>query len=324
MTFKGAYDYLHHALRSQRGRNVFVFTAFLIIAAFLWWVIALNDEGQTDVRMPVRLTNVPDSVTIVSTLPQTMSVSVRARGSQLLKLGWGKSPKFDIDFRLYRIGSYLRLSDTDLKGIARHTLGGAQVVFVSPDSLNIAFTSQPPVILPVKLDCSVTPGPQVSLAGRPVLSADSVRVYVTGHRTVDASYVSTEPLRLQSINETVTRRVRLIAPPNSRVIPDSIDVTVNVEPLIFKTRRVPVESVNVPHDVRLITFPSQVDVMYMIPVSEYLDIEPRIRVVADYNTISPKSGKVRLRVAEASDDLLNVHIASDSAEYIIEKLVHNK
>ena len=307
------------ALRSRRGHNVIVFCVFLVIATLLWWVIALNDEGQTDVRMPVRITYVPDSVTIVSQVPPTMSVSVRARGSQLLKLGWGKAPTFNIDFRMYRVGSTLRLSDTELKAIARTSLGGAQVVVISPDTLRLEFTSQPPVVLPVKPDVAVTAGPQVTLSGKPVVTPDSVRVYVSGHRSVDVASVTTEPVRFNGINETETRRVRVIAPPHSRCIPDSVDITVNVDPLIFKTRRVTIETANVPKGERLITFPSQIDVMYMIPVSLYLDSEPRIKVVADYNSISPRTGKVRLRVTEASDDLQNVNIASDSVEYIIEK-----
>lgn len=320
MTVKDIYNKVLVVFRSSRGHNFIVFSVFLVIATFLWWVTALNDEGQSDVRMPVRITNVPDSVTIVSNVPATVTAGVRARGSQLIKYSWSKTPVFNIDFRLYRDGNYLKLSDTDIKSIARQTLGVGSVVVVSPDSLNLAFTSQPPVVLPVTLDYSATPGPQVTLVGKPVVSPDSVKVYTLPHHSVDVASITTEPVKFSSINESVTRRVRLITPPNSRIIPDSIEVTVNVESLIFKTRRVAIEPVNVPAGHRLITFPSQVEVMYMIPVSDYVDSEPRIRVVADYNSISPVSGKVRLRVAEASDMLQNVHLASDSIEYIIERL----
>jgi hypothetical protein len=60
----------------------------------------------------------------------------------------------------------------------------------------------------------------------------------------------------------------------------------------------------------------------MIPVSDYKTSEPRIRVTADYRSISASSSSrmIRLRIAEASDNLQNVHLAVDSAEYIIEKL----
>lgn len=305
-------------LRSPRGRNFFVFSIFLIIAAFLWCVLALNDEVQADVRMPVRITNVPDSVTIVSAVPSTVSVGVRARGTQLLKYSWGKAPAFDIDFRVFRDGNYLRLSSADMKSITRQTLNGASIVVVSPDSLSIAFTSRPPVVLPVKIDCSASAAPQAIISGKPRVKPDSVRVYAAGGRRIGDREVATEPIHLTDLKETTTIRARLIAPSGTRVIPDSVDVTVNVEALIYKTRMVSVETVNVPKDYRLVTFPSQVEVGYLIPVSDYVDVNPKIRVVADYDHLSP-NGKVRLKIAEASDNLLNVSLAADSVEYILEK-----
>ena len=123
----------------------------------LWWVTALNDEAQADVRMSVKITHVPDSITIVSRVPQIMSVSINAKGTQLMKLNWRRIPDFNIDFRQYRVGNSIRLTDTDLKSIARNAFDGANVIVISPDSINLSFTSQPPVILPVNPDYIVTP-----------------------------------------------------------------------------------------------------------------------------------------------------------------------
>lgn len=317
-------DLLHKTratVRSRRGHNAIVFMVFLFISAVLWCVIAFNDSSQADIRMPVRITHVPDSVTIVSAIPSTMAVSLQTRGTQLLKINLTKPPVFNIDFRMYRQGNNLRLTDTDLKGIARAALDGAVIAVVSPDSLNLAFTSQPPATLPVNPDYIATAGPQAAITGKPILSSDSVRVYSAGRLPSGISAVTTEPLRVNGINETTTRRVRLIPPPHSRVVPDSVDVTITVEPLIFKTRKVAIEAVNVPAGQKLITFPAQVDVMYMIPVSDYKTSDPYIRVTADYRSVSGgKNRMVRLRIAEASDNLLNVHLATDSAEYIIEHL----
>ena len=322
MNLKELFNRANEVIHSRQGHSVLVFMAFLALSALLWCVIAFNDESQADIRMPVRLTNVPDSVTIVSQVPATMSVSLQARGTQLLKLTWGKVPNFNIDFRVFRSDGALRLTDTDLKAIARSAIDGANIIIVSPDSLNLAFTSQPPVVMPVNPDYIVTPGPQATISGTPRLSADSVKVYSIGRLPSSIEAITTEPIRFNSLNETTTKRVKLIAPPGSRVIPDSIDVTIDVEPLIFKTRKVAVEAINVPEGQKLITFPAQVDVMYMIPVSDYKTSEPRIRVTADYRSISASSSSrmIRLRIAEASDNLQNVHLAVDSAEYIIEKL----
>lgn len=308
-------------VRSQRGRNILVFLIFFAISAILWFILALNEEDQFDVRMPIKLTNVPDSVTIISTPPSTISVSLRAKGTQLLKQSFGKTPTLDIDFRVFRSRNSIILRNADVKAIARAAYGGATILVTSPDSINLAFTTRRGVPMPIAIDYKVTADPQSTITGRPTLSTDTVLIYSTSRIPEHLNSVSTEPIRLNDLNHTTTTSVRLIAPRLCRVIPDSVNVTFHVEPLISKTRKVVIEPVNVPSGVKLITFPAQTEVIYMVPMSLYNQSDPHFRVQADYNSISTssKSHKIRLRLRDVPSELQNVHLAADSAEYIIEK-----
>lgn len=320
---KDLFSKLTTALRSKRGHNLLSFIACLGVATLLWFVMALNDEEQYDVHMPVVITNKPDSITIISTPPAALAVSLRATGSQRLKLDWTKPPKLNIDFRLYKHGSRLQLTNTELKSLARNALDGASIILVSPDSLNLVFTSTPGTPLPVIVDYSVTAGPKSSIVGTPQTSVDSVKVYSTRRISNKIESVATQPIRLDGLSETTTQRVALVAPPGTRVVPDSIDVTFNVEPLILKHRTVSIEPVNVPLDRRLITFPARIDVIYMISMSDFKNNpEPHMRVIADYKTIdrSNPTHNMRLKLTDVSSNLQNVHLVADSAEYIIEQL----
>jgi hypothetical protein len=307
---------------SKNGQNTLMFLVFLAISAVLWSVQTFNEEEQCDVRMPIAITQIPDSVTLITNLPKALSVSLKAKGSQRIKLAWTEAPTLNIDFRAYRTrNGVIHLDDAELKALVRNAFGGSTVQIVSPDSLNIVYTNHPGVKVPIQIDCNATAGPKSALVGRPHASVDSVAVYYAG-RIGNIESVSTEALRLPGLGETVTRRVRLIAPSGSRVIPDSIDVTVEVEPLIMKTRKVVIEPVNVPTGVKLITFPAQIDVMYMVPMSVYKKSDPHIRVIADYRYIDfySSSKMMKLRLRDVPEDLQNVHLSADSAEYIIEKL----
>lgn len=309
------------ALRSPRGRDAGMFLIFLVISAILWSVLALNDEDQRDLRMPLHITHVPDSVTLISRGPEALSVSVRTRGTKLLKMTWGGSPSVNVDFRAYRSKGSLHLSSADLKALVRNATGGAQVNVVYPDSIVIPFTTHPGYRLPVKVDYKVTPGPRASLVGRPGLSADSVSVFMTDGTELPEGYrsVSTEPIRILGLEQSVKQRVRLIGPTGSRVIPDSVDVNFVVEPMIFKSRKVVIEPVNVPDGIKLITFPAQVDAYFMVPMTAYSQGEAHFRVVADYNSIKPGSRMVHLVPVDVPDALHNVQLTVDSAEFIIER-----
>ena len=309
------------AIRLPRGRDVLMFMLFLFISAVLWGVLALNEEEQYDLRMPVRITHVPDSVTLLSKGPDALTVNLRARGTQLLKMSLGDTPGVNIDFRVYRSGEYMHLSNAELKALARNASGGSQVSVLYPDSISIPFTTHPGFKLPVRANVQATPGPRASLSGRPRVAPDSVKLYALGgHLPSGVDYINTEALSLEAVEGQQTRRLRLLPPPGTRAIPDSVDVTIEAEPLIMKRRRVVIEPVNVPANIKLITFPAQIEVMYMVPMSAYTNSDPHFRVIADYRRISRKRSKIRLRLTDVPQNLQNVQLSADSAEYIIEQL----
>ena len=309
------------ALRSPRGRDTMMFLLFVVISCILWAVLSLNDEKQYDLRLPMRITNVPDSVTLISPGPEALSVSLRAKGTQLMKMTVGRMPTVNVDFRAFRSDGTVHLSATDLKGLVRNATGGSQVSMVYPDSLSLPYTTHKGIRVPVRLGYKVTAGPQSALTGRPRLSADSVLLYTAGSAPDRADAVSTEPIHLLGIDKNTTLRVKLMAPRGTRLIPDSIDVTFEVEPLIFKSRKVVIEPINVPEGTKLITFPAQIDVFFMVPVSGYRQSDNHFRVVADYRTIRQGTGSrnVKLSLINVPSNFQNAHLSADSAEYIIER-----
>lgn len=318
--------YIHRvatAFRSPRGRDVLMFMVFVIVSAILWSVLSLNEEEQSDVRMPVKITHVPDSVTLISTGPDALSVSLRAKGTQLMKMSFGGAPTVNVDFRAYARNGMVQLNNADLKGLVRAASGGSQVSVVYPDTISLPYTTHSGYMLPVRADYKATPGPQAALAGRPKLSLDTVKVYMAPGSKIPDNYtsVTTEPVRILGLDKTVTQRVKLVGPPRSRVVPDSIDITFEVEPMIFKSRKVVIEPVNVPQNIKLITFPAQIDVFFMVPMSLYAKGDVRFRVVADYNNIDPLTGSrmIKLKLRDVPAHLQNVQLSADSAEYIIER-----
>ena len=297
-----------------------MFLLFLVISFILWSVLSLNEEDQYDLRMPVRITHVPDSVTLIKPGPEALNVSLRAKGTSLLKMTMGSTPAIDIDFRAYRSDGFVHLTSPDLKALARNATGGSQVTLVYPDSINIPYTTHAGYKLPIVVDYKVTAGPQAVLVGKPKLNIDSANVYLWGNSLPEnLENIVTEPIRLIGLEQSQTMRVRLFGPQGSRVVPDSAEVTFQVEPLIFKTRKVAIEPVNVPAHTKLMTFPAQIEVAYLVPMSEYASADTHFRVVADYQTLHPGSRRIKLSLQNVAPILKNVHLSADSAEYIIER-----
>lgn len=310
-------------MQSREGRNVMVFMVFLAIAAVLWIIMSLNEETQRDLRCSVVITNVPDSMTRISPLPEALNVSVRAKGTELLKYLWKRRPTMNIDYRQYKSGDKIQFSDASLKAFFRSMVGGGcQILSVTPDTLSLVFTSQPGVKVPVRLNAAITPAPHYILVGKPRAFIDSVMLYSASGNTTRHTSVNTYPVTLSDVRKSQIIRVPIDAPRNTRAIPDSVEVSFEVEPLISKTRKVTVTTLNMPEGMKLITVPQQIEVYYMVPMNVYKksEAEPKFKVVADYNTINPNSDeRVAVTLAYAPKDFINVFLSTDSVDYIIEQ-----
>lgn len=294
-----------------------------MISAVLWIVQALNEDTQRDLRCTVEITNVPDSLVRVSPIPEAFNVSVRSRGTDLIKYLWTYSSKVPIDYRVYKSGNTIHFGDAALKAFFRNRFGaGAVIQAVSPDSLDIAFTPKHGVKLPVNVEAKVSAAPQYIIVGRPTALTDSVTLYMVGGVSTKIKSLTTNPINLSDLRKTQIVKVPVSVPRNARAIPDSIDVRVEVEPLISKMRRVPIQPINVPAGERLVPVPSQIEVYYMVPMSIYkkLDSDPKFTVEADYNTIKDDNNdKLSVTLTHAPRDFTNVYLSVDSIDYIIEK-----
>ena len=87
-----------------------------------------------------------------------------------------------------------------------------------------------------------------------------------------------------------------------------------------QTRSVKIAVRNAPQGVKMLLFPSDVEVTYRAPVSRIKD-DAGITAVVDYNTVdfSSPSNKVKVMIGEVPAAYQDVKFSHDSVEYIIEK-----
>lgn len=307
-------------LHTRSGRNALTFMAFIGLSAVLWAVMVLNEEVQRDVRCTVRVTHQPDSVTIISDYPEAVNVSLRAHGSQILKHRFSGEPIIDIDFRTYGRGNRLSLGETEMRGLVRSLFGSdAQILSVTPDSINLVYTTRPPVVLPLTIDAKIATAPQYTLSGPLKTNVDSIKVYSIAPLTSSVTTVYTEPIRYDNLEHSDVIRAKLIAPPACRVVPSEVEVEIPVESLISKTRKVLVKVTNAPTGTIVTTFPAMAEVTYMVPMGLYNDIQPDFIVEADFKSLMNGRRKIPLQLTKVPAELHNVYLITDSVDFVIEQ-----
>lgn len=306
------------ALRSRRGKDVLLYLMFVAVAFVFWVFLALDTERQRDFDVPLELQEIPDSVTIIGTMPPDLSVSVKGKDSQLLRFMWGKQSAVKFKWADISSDNVLLLSHTKLDTRLRDYFGPAvQIVSFRPDSIRLLYTTQPGVRVKLNVQADIHTNLQYIVSGPVTANVDSVTLYSTVDLPHSLQMVSTEPLVKSGLKDTARYEVKIKPIEGVRIIPDKVTVTVPVEPLIARKRTLRIEPTNLPEGVTLVTFPSTVEVTYLVPMSAYNDEYP-IRAFVDYNDTHMPGSKLPVILTGLPPMLRNVSKSTDNVDYIIE------
>lgn len=323
MNLREALQRLKAEIHSTTGKNALVFLVFLCVSAVFWLLLALNDEIQREFDIPIELTEVPDSVTLLSSPPQSINVSVKDKGSALIRYQWGGTPSIKLRFKDFSAAdNRIFMGGNQISSVVRSYFGaGAQIMVSKPDTIAVVYTNRPGQNMPLKLNVEAQADPRFVINGPITVSSDSVKIYSVEELPATLRYVETYPSSHSGLTDTARIMVKVKAPRGTRAVPPAVSVTIPVEPLISKTRMVPVEVINLPADKSVVTFPSEVEISYLIPMSMYNDDDYTVKAYADYNKVSPSVSvaKIPVDMPLLPDSYRGAVLSTDSVEYVIEQ-----
>lgn len=310
-------------LRTNRGRNFLTFIIFLAISTIFWLLLALNDDIQKDYRIPIQLEDFPENVTLLSGYDPSLSATIKDKGSSLMRFEWGNHPTLKLKYEdfIQQSDSILIYRSSPLNSSVRGIFGtAASIVTIRPDSLRLTYTTNPGIKMAVTVNSDIHTQPQYAYAGHPIVSVDSVVVYSNSPDRYKTHSISTRPVVLAELTDTVSVEVPLDAATGTRVIPSTVNITFPVEPLVAKKQSVPIEVVNVPFGQKIITFPSITEVAYLIPKSMYNAQNVAIRATVDYNDINRDDKALYISLSRLPAYYKNPSLSPEQVEYVIEHI----
>ncbi len=306
---------------SPRTRSILLYLLFVVISAVFWCFLTFNRDVKLDVKVPVKI-SMPSNVHLLSRVPDTLTVTVNDRGYRFFSFLFQQTPTLTLRFSDYNDGNgYFKVDQSHLrKALAGVLNKQANIVSVLPENINIKFTDLPGKKVPVKTDIVVEPREDYTLYGALIQSQDSVLVFSDAKTLNEINEVFTYHVEELELTDTLRRKV-MIAPINGAVIePRAIDIMVPIEKLKSQTRSVKIVVRNAPPGLKMLLFPSDVEVSYRSPASRAND-EGGITAVVDYNSVdfNSTSNKVKVQIGEVPAAYQDVKFSHDSVEYIIEK-----
>ncbi|MBD5252177.1 MAG: hypothetical protein HDS49_04000 [Bacteroides sp.] len=312
-------SYVSAALHSSRGRDVLTYLMFVVVAFIFWVFMSLDSEMQRDFEVPVEISEVPDSVTMLVSPPTSLAVSVRGKDSQLVRFMWGKMSPLKFKWKDNVSGSLLSVSSSRLDTKIREYFGsGVEMVACRPDSINVPFTTMPGVKVKLNIKSDIHPHIQYILSSAPYSDVDSVALYSATDIPHSIKSVSTEMIVKQGLKDTTQYEVGIQPIEGIRIVPDRVTVTVPVEPLISRKMTAVIEPEGVPQDKHLVTFPSRVEVSYLVPMSSY-GKEFVLKAYVKYEDTRLPGNRLPVTLSTLPGFCHSVSFSPESVEYIIEE-----
>ena len=149
----------------KKSHEFFVFLFFFVVSAGFWLLQTLNETFETEISVPLALKNVPEKVHITTNLPSQIHVTIRDRGTTLIRFfRYSVQNALEVDFEKYDAGlsnARVQVPITDVQRMIHSQLGvTSHVIAVRPDTLEYYYNRGIARRLPVKVCGSISASPQ--------------------------------------------------------------------------------------------------------------------------------------------------------------------
>lgn len=304
------------------NKEFLIFLFFLLLSGAFWLIMTLNESYEREIKVPLRLENIPRKVVVTSITDDTLRVTVRDRGYILFSYLYGNElTPIRVNFNTYNKGNGRGIiQGTDIqKMLYQQLFKSTRITAVKPDKFEFQYNYGESKQLTVRLNGKITPGRSYYLA-HVKFTPEVVTVYASKEKLDSLKEIYTELIHLSNVTDTVVKEVNLIRQTGMKCIPAKVTMSVFPDVLTEESVEVPVTAVNMPDGKVLRTFPSRVKVLFTTGVGQFRSIRPELfRVEADYWEIQSRpSDKCSLHLRSAPYGVRNTRLEPAQVDYLIE------
>lgn len=270
-------------------KDVLTFLLFVVLAALVWYIHALQSVRNTHVPVLIQYTGKPGAIGLNEPgLPDTVMIEVRDAGARLNR--YHKNPlRLTIDLHSYIHGEKgtIRVpSDALRRSISDILQGTSKLINTKPEEITCSYFTEKERSVTLAFDGEVSPAAEYQIIQGPTLSRARIKIYGEDRALNAIDTVYTERLSLSDISDTVDIRVALVTPRNTRLETDSVSIRLIAERFTEKKFTVPLRVRGVPEGYHIRLFPKEVEVSVRVGISHFAQIQAED--IHAYCTYSPE------------------------------------
>ncbi len=304
------------------NKEFFVFVFFLLVSTAFWFLSTLNETYEKEVKVPLTITDIPQNIVITEELPDSIKVTLRDKGFNLIKYSLGNNIRpIRLQFALYaKTKGKGSVTPSEIQKILRIRLDeSTTIVTVKADHWEFFFCHGNKKRVPILLNGTIT-AKQNYYINHMSLIPDSVTLLGETEALDTINAVHTNAVTLTNISESTSRTVKLKRIKGTKLEKETTTLNISVDQLTEVIVRVPIRTDNVPAGISLKTFPAQVDIRVAVGVKNSNTIRPEMfSVVADYKDLSNEpNAKIRLKITAQPRTVVKAYIIQPTVDYLLE------
>lgn len=310
----------------KNDRRIIAFSVCLFIATALWFLNAMSKNYVTTVTYPVKFIEPPENMFMTSTPPKRFLLKVEAHGFSLLrhKLTLSTSP---LVFNLKTIwenngknqNNFTIQTQQLREQITDQVSNEITVSDITPKVISFVFDSLATKTVPVKANIQTVFKPQFYLNGLIGFEPESIRISGPASILDTIRFLKTEFHKITDIDATIEKPVRILHPENTNIAKKTVTLKIPVERYTEKEIYLPVEVKNKPEDATIKLFPSEVQISFLVGMSEYENITAAdFKAFVDYSQTSDDSETLEVKIESKPPFIQMLRISPQSIEFLIE------
>lgn len=313
----------------KADRRLIVYLIFVALATIFWFLLQLEDEYETEISLPIRYSNFPVDKILVNELPDHFILNVKGHGFKLLE--YKISNKFlpfpinvnNLTLKMHSRSSYVKffaLSKNLNIDIQRWLDSDLKIMSISPDSLFFDFADRIFKKVPVESQLNIIPATQFLIRGEIAFSPDSI--IISGAKPIvdTINSVYTRKQDLLDLKANYDDDIKLEKIDNIDFSEDNVDIAINIEKFTEGSKKVRLNTLNIPDSLVLRTFPNEINVTYFVALSDYDKVLPQLfEVAVDYKDINTQGDKLNVKILNSPEYVRSLRFDPETVEYIIEK-----
>lgn len=311
--------------RLKTNLKLRVFLVFFSLSVVLWLLINLSKSYTSDVEFEVKYINLPIDKVLQSKPIDKLEASVVSTGFNLLRYKINsKEVLIDLKNVAYKSGTtFYYLPNKHLSDLKAQLNVDTKIDRIKQDTIFLNLGINISKRIPVKLVSDIQYKLGYNLIDEIYLTPDSVNIIGPKAQLDTIHAINTKQLVLTDVSEVIQQNIELQLPISEQVATSDLMVKVSakVDKFTEGSFTVPFTVINIPSNYSVTTFPSEIEVTYIVALSNFSKItEESFVIECDFEHAIKNELNYLIPVLKQTPTLVSSYkITPNKIDFLIEK-----